>query len=152
MDLTLYNLLIQQLPEPPDLSIILDRHPMPEEWPVVLEKLETFRKQTRSFQVTDGKRSITCISTLPEVYERVSALELGTIVHLIGCETVFDDDRRTYVLDVQSVCTLKEYDDYLKEQHQREMERLAYLREQDYLEQMQRGGDVHSAPSNWNGI
>jgi hypothetical protein len=134
MDLTLYHLITHQLTDPPDLSIIDQKHPVPENWPVVLEGLQTFRKKILGFTVTDGKRSVYCISNLPEVYDRVASLEAGIVIHLIGAETIYDDARKSYILDIQSVLTLKEYDDHLKLLQKEEMERLARLREQDFLD------------------
>lgn len=134
MDLTLYHLITHQLTDPPDLSIIDQKHPVPENWPLVLEGLQTFRKKILGFTVTDGKRSVYCISNLPEVYERVASLEAGIVIHLIGAETIYDDTRKSYILDIQSVVTLKEYDDHLKLLEKEEMERLARLREQDFLD------------------
>jgi hypothetical protein len=134
MDLTLYHCVIQHLSEPPDLAIIQNKQPMPEDWPVVLQSIDRYRKTIESFSVTEGKNTVTCIATLPEVYDKIAALEIGNIVHLIGCETVFDDKRKAYILDVQDVFTLKEYDDLLQERKKAEEERLAWLREEGYLE------------------
>lgn len=139
MDLTLYKLITEQLPDPPDLSIIDNKQPIPEGWPVVLESFQTFRKKIQGFTVSDGKRSVFCISCLPEVYDRVAALELGTIIHLLGTETAYDDERKSYIWDVQSVYTLKEYDTHLKALQKEEMERLALQREQDFLDSFSHG-------------
>lgn len=146
MDITFYQILKQQLTEPPDLSIIQSKHPLPENWPVLLHSIQTFRKQMNSFTISDGNKTVLCVSTLPEVYEKVTSMELGTIIHLMGADTVYDNDRRAYILDVHSVFTLKEYDDHLKFQQKKEMERLALLREQDYLENV--GQDLQSTWGN----
>lgn len=135
MDLTLYNLLTQQLPDKPNVAIVQDRQPLPEAWPLVLKTIDTFRKQVLGFVVTDGQTQLYCTSSLPEVYDRVNAIELGTIIHLIGSETYFSDQQKGYCVDVQTVYTLKEYDSYMKEHQLLEQERLAKLREQDYLDQ-----------------
>ncbi|MBY0404611.1 MAG: hypothetical protein K2X66_11980 [Cyanobacteria bacterium] len=135
MDTTLYQILKDQLPEPPDLSIIQQKHPMPEAWPVILKSVDLFRKKIQAFTVSDGTHSVFCQSVLPEVYDKIASLELGTIIHLVGSETVFDNESKRYVLDIHSVLTLKEYDDHLKEQARQESERLARLREQDYRDQ-----------------
>jgi hypothetical protein len=125
MDLTLYRLLTQQLPDTPDLSVVQRRLPVPEEWPLVLKSFQTFRKQMKSFTVTDGTHAAICISGLPELYDKVAAMEIGTIVHLIGAETVFNDEHKGYVLDLHDVYTLKEFDDHLKRLQQAEAERMA---------------------------
>jgi uncharacterized protein YlzI (FlbEa/FlbD family) len=82
MDLSLYRLLIQQVSPPPDLSLVKQGQLLPEEWPVVLEKIITFRKKVQSFTVTDGKISVVCTSDVPDLYDRVAATEIGTIINL----------------------------------------------------------------------
>lgn len=136
LDLTFYNLLTQHLPEKPNLLVVQDRQPLPENWPLVLKSIDTFRKQVLGFIVTDGETDVYCTSTLPEAYNKVNSMELGTIFHLMGAETYFSDQKKQYCVDIHDVFTLKEFDDYMKIQHQQEMERLARLREQDYLEQL----------------
>ncbi|MDX2085543.1 MAG: hypothetical protein SFZ03_09160 [Candidatus Melainabacteria bacterium] len=130
-----YDILTQQLSERPDLSVVQQRQPIPEDWPVLLHRVQWFRKQVQQFFVSDGRVSVICRSNLPDVYNKIAVLEIGTIIHLIGCETIYDGEHKCYVADVQDVFTLKEYDDRLKAIHQAEAERLARLREQGFLEE-----------------
>ncbi|MBY0450034.1 MAG: hypothetical protein K2X01_05350 [Cyanobacteria bacterium] len=138
--LALYTILIQQLSEQPDLSIVQDRQLIPEHWPVILTEILSFRKQIQGFVVSDGKHQVVCVSSLPEVYERVSSLELGTIIHLIDPELRQDEPNRRYNIDVKDICTLKEFDERLKNQQleakRAEEERLAWLREQGFLDEL----------------
>ncbi len=136
MDFTLYNLVISQLAEKPDLSIVQNRLPVPEEWPLVVENISTYRKHLEYFQVSDGQNSAMCFTAVPELQQKIVSMEIGTILHLIGAETRFDDDRKFYVVELQDVCTLKEYDDRLKDQEKAEAERRAWLKSQGYLEEM----------------
>jgi hypothetical protein len=134
MDFTLYNLLLSQLSERPDLRIVQNRQPVPEAWPLVLHSFQTFRKQIQAFTVSDGRHTATIVSRLTDVYDRVATMEVGTIIHLIGSEALFDNDRNCYVLDVQDVLTLKSYDERLKEIRQAEEERLARLEAEGYFQ------------------
>ena len=137
--LALYTVLIQQLSEQPNLSIVQDRQLIPEHWPVILTEILSFRKQIQGFVVSDGQHQVVCVSSLPEVYERVSSLELGTIIHLIDSELRQDEPNRRYNMDVKDICTLKEFDERLKYQQleakRAEEERLAWLREQGFLDE-----------------
>jgi hypothetical protein len=133
MDLSLYNFLTEHLAEPPNLSIVQEKLPIPEDWPVILSDIEIFRKQIQGFSVSDGSHQVFCISKLPELYNKVATLEVGTIIHLIGTQTLYDDVRKSYIVDVHDIFTLKEYDELLKERQRAEEERLAWLREQDYM-------------------
>jgi hypothetical protein len=145
LNLTLYQILIDQLPDKPNLSVVQERHPLPENWPVMLKSIDSFRKQVQGFVVTDGENELYCTSNLPEAYNKVNAMELGTIFHLMGPQPYFSDPRKQYCVDIHDVYTLKEFDDYMKHQQQLEMERLARLREQDYLEQLAHEQSVHRA-------
>jgi hypothetical protein len=131
----LYEILIQQLPERPDLSVVQKRQPIPEDWPVLLTRVQLFRKQVQQFVVTDNNVTVICRSRLPEVYDKIVSMELGTIIHLIGTEITFDSERKCYIADVQNIYTLKEYDEHLKVIRQAEEERLAKLREDNFLEE-----------------
>lgn len=136
--LALYQILIQQLSEQPNLAIVQDRQLIPEHWPVILTEILSFRKQIQGFVVSDGSNQVVCVSSLPEVYERVSSLELGTIIHLIDPELRQDEPNRRYNIDVKDICTLKEFDERLKNQQleakRAEEERLAWLKEQGFLD------------------
>lgn len=130
MDLALYRVLTQQLATPPDLSHVKQGALLPEEWPVVLEKIISYRKQVQSFRVTDGKTSVLCYSDVPDLYERIATTELGTIIHLLGSRTTFDQESRTYKLQVEDFCTLKQYDEHLKDLREEEARRLADLQDE----------------------
>lgn len=134
MDLTLYHCLLSQLPEPPDLAGLENRAPVPETWPLVLKSIETYRKQVQGFTVTDGKSTLTCRSSLAIVYEKVSLLELGQVVHLLGGMAVFDAKEEALCLTVQDIFTLKEYDEHLKEHRLAEEARVAKLREEGFFD------------------
>ena len=125
MDFTLYGILTQQLASPPDLSQVKQGELLSEEWPVVLEKINSYRKQVQSFRVSDGKTSVMCISDVPNLYERIATTELGTIIHLLGARTIFDQETRTYKLQVEDFATLKQYDEHLKTVREAEARRLA---------------------------
>lgn len=127
MDLSLYNILTQQLSPPPDLSQVKQGQLLPEEWPVVLEKISTFRKQVRFFTITDGRHSVICHSNVPDLYDRITATELGTIIHLLGSRTVFDPQHRCYILYIEDFATLKQYDEHLRRIREAEARRLADL-------------------------
>ena len=116
----LYQLLIQNMDNQPDLSCVQAPGPCPESWPLLLESLNTFRSSLLSFVVSDGKQRLECHSDLPETNVRVSSLELGSVIHLVGSHPVFDDASKTYRLRVDQVLTLKEYDDQLRLQREQE--------------------------------
>lgn len=130
MDLSLYRILSQHLSPPPDLSLVKQGQLLPEEWPVVLEKISTFRKKVQFFTITDGKSSVICHSNVPDLYDRVNATELGTIIHLLGTRTVFDQQHRCYVVHLEDFVTLKQYDEYLRGIREAEARRLADLHDE----------------------
>lgn len=121
-DLTLYQLLLTQLPEPPDLTCVQQRLPLPEHWPVVLKAFDMRRGAMESFTITDGKADAICLSKVPDVVSRLATMEIGTVLHILGGEIRHSDVYKTYVVDVQDICTLKEYDALLK-QRERETRR-----------------------------
>jgi hypothetical protein len=136
MDLLLYRVLTQQLSPPPDLAQVKQGQVLPEEWPVVLEKITSYRKKVQSFTITDGHTSVVCMSDVPDLYDRIAATELGTIIHLLGTRTVFNQSTRTYVVHLEDFVTLKQYDEYLRQIREAEAIRLADLH--DDLEQYNR--------------
>jgi hypothetical protein len=136
MDLSLYRILTQQLSPTPDLSRVKQGQLLPEEWPVVLEKITSYRKKVQSFTITDGSVSVICMSEVPDLFDRIAATELGTIIHLLGARTVFSPASRTYVLQVEDFVTLKQYDEHLRQIREAEALRLADLH--DELEQYNR--------------
>ncbi len=127
MDFALYHILTQQLSPSPDLSLVKQGQLLPEEWPVVLEKISTFRKKVQFFTITDGKTPLICYSSVPDLYDRITATELGTIIHLLGARTVFDQQHRCYVLHIEDFVTLKQYDEHLRKIREAEARRLADL-------------------------
>ncbi len=134
LDFTLYNIVTSQLPEPPDLSVIQEKSPLPETWPVMVRQIVNFRKQLQYFIVSDGTKEVLCFTKVPEIEEKVASLEIGSIIHLIGAETRFSDKEKRYVVDFEEICTLKEYDNRMKEQVEIENNRLVWLKEQGYIE------------------
>jgi hypothetical protein len=130
MDFSLYRILLQQVSPPPDLSLIKQGQLLPEEWPVVLEKILTFRKKVQSFTITDSKTSVICTSDVPDLYDRIAATELGTIIHLLGARTVFSQAHRTYILQIEDFVTLKQYDEHLRKIREAEARRLADLHDE----------------------
>lgn len=136
MDLSLYRILTQQLSPAPDLSRVKQGQLLPEEWPVVLEKITSYRKKVQSFTITDGSTSVICMSDVPDLYDRIAATELGTIIHLLGARTIFSQASRTYVLQIEDYVTLKQYDEHLRQIREAEALRLADLH--DELEQYNR--------------
>lgn len=127
MDLALYRLLAQQLSPSPDLTIIQQGLPLPEEWPVVLERIETYRKQVQYFTVTDGSVSVICTSTVPDLYDRITGTELGTIIHLLGAKTFYHQQHKRYVTQIEDFATLKQYDEHLRMVQEAEARRQADL-------------------------
>jgi hypothetical protein len=130
MDLTLYRLLTQQLSPQPDLSLVKQSQLLPEAWPVVLDKIITYRKKIQHFTVTDGKTSLICISDVPDLYNRIASTEIGTIIHLLGARTVFNPTHRGYVVHAEDFVTLKQYDEHLREVREAEARRLADLHDE----------------------
>lgn len=130
MDLSLYRILAQQLSPAPDLSLVKQGHLLPEEWPVVLDKIQSYRKKVLSFTVTDGKTSVLCMSDVPDLYDRIAATEVGTIIHLLGARTIFSQSHRTYILQIEDFATLKQYDDHLRAIREAEARRLADLHDE----------------------
>ncbi|MDH4378318.1 MAG: hypothetical protein QE263_00215 [Vampirovibrionales bacterium] len=121
-DLTLYQLLLTQLPEPPDLTCVQQRQPLPEHWPVVLKAFDMRRGAMESFTITDGKTEVICLSRVPDVVARLATMEIGTVLHILGGEIRHSEMYKTYVVDVQDICSLKDYDALLK-QRERETRR-----------------------------
>lgn len=132
--LQLYRLVISHLSDAPDLAIVQDRQPVPEEWPLILRETVTQRGQFQYFVVTDGVRDVQCVTHVPDLQRKVMGLEAGAIIHLIGAEIRFDDTCRAYILDVQDTCTLKEFDTRLKQRQREQAERLAWMKAQGYLD------------------
>jgi len=127
MDYTLYRNLVQHLPTQPDLSLVRNGQLLPEDWPVVLEKITSHRKKVLSFTVSDGKTAITCTSDVPDLYDRIAATEIGTIIHLLGARTVFSTSHRAYIVRIEDFATLKQYDERLRTVREAEARRLADL-------------------------
>ena len=127
MDLTLYRLLLTQISTQPDLSLVKQGQLLPEEWPVVLERITSYRKQIQSFSVTDGKTSMMITSNVPDLYERIARTELGTIIHLLGARTVFSQTHRGYTVHIEDFATLKQYDEHMRQVRESEARRLADL-------------------------
>ena len=128
MELTLYRILTQQLSPQPELANVKQQGQLlPEEWPVVLEKINTYRKQIQAFYVTDGKTSLLCTSKVPDLYDRIAATEVGTIIHLLGAKTIYNQSQRHYVVQVEDFVTLKQYDEHLRTIREAEARRLADL-------------------------
>jgi hypothetical protein len=128
MELTLYRIIAQQLSPEPDLETVKQQGQLlPEEWPVILEKITSYRKQIQSFVVTDGKTSLTCISDVPDLYDRIAATEIGTIIHLLGPKTVYNQSQRHYMVRIEDFMTLKQYDEHLARIRKAEAKRLADL-------------------------
>jgi hypothetical protein len=145
MDFTFYRLLVQHLSPPPDLAPVKQQGQLlPEEWPVVLDKIVTYRKKIQHFTVSDGKTSIVCTSDVPDLYDRIATVEVGTIIHLLGARSVFSPQQRGYVANVEDFVTLKQYDEHLRQIREAEARRLADLHDELALYQYQHmgyGGD-----------
>jgi hypothetical protein len=128
MELTLYRIIAQQLSPEPDLANVKQQGQLlPEEWPVLLEKITSYRKQVQSFVVSDGKTSLTCLSDVPDLYDRIAATEIGAIIHLLGAKTVYNQSQRQYVVRIEDFMTLKQYDEHLTRIREAEAKRLADL-------------------------
>ncbi len=127
MDFSLYRLLVQQVSPPPDLSLVKQGQLLSEAWPVVLERITSYRKQVQHFTVTDGATSIICTSDAPDLYMRINTTELGTIIHLLGAKTVYSQAHRGYIVQIEDFASLKQYDEHLRKIHEAEARRLADL-------------------------
>jgi hypothetical protein len=128
MELTLYRIIAQQLSPEPDLGTVKQQGQLlPEEWPVILEKITSYRKQIQSFVVSDGKTSLVCTSDVPDLYDRIAATEIGTIIHLLGSKTVYNQSQRQYTVRIEDFMTLKQYDEHLARIREAEAKRLADL-------------------------
>lgn len=125
MELTLYKILIQQLSPVPDLMSLRDGGLLPEEWPLVLNKIEVHRKNVQWFQVTDSKTTMICVSSVPDLYRRITQTELGTIIHLLGPKTIYSQEHKRYILQIEDFATLKQYDDQMRRIREEEARRLA---------------------------
>ncbi len=131
----LYAAITQHLPEQPDLAIIQQRQPLPEQWPVMLVAIHTQRGWLTSIEVSDGAHTVHCTTTIPDVAKRLMTMESGTIVHVLGGEPRHSEAHSAYVLDIQQVCTLKEYDTLVKtraEEDQRRAEQQQAWLEETY--------------------
>lgn len=135
MDLTLYRILSQQLTPMPDLGQVTDGKLLPEEWPVVLDKIVTYRKKFQYFTVTDGRRTLICNSDVPDFCDRITRVELGTIIHLLGSKTVYSTQHKCYVAIVEDFVTLKQYDEHLRRIREAEARRLADIHDEMALYQ-----------------
>lgn len=140
-NLTLYQIILAQLGETPDLTRIQQCEPCPEGWPLLLVEIQVFRRQVQGFIVSDGKTKVFCRSSMSELYDKLAALGAGAIIHLSGSKAVFFEAQKAYGLEVDAVLTLKEYDDELKRQQAAETQRRERLRqsldEEGYFTQME---------------
>jgi hypothetical protein len=136
--LPLYQLLTAHLPEMPNLSIVQTPSPCPEPWPLILKEVRMARRQTTGFVVFDGKTEVLCKASVPEVYDKILSLDAGAIIHLRGALPVFMESEKAYGLEIETVLTLKEFDDELQRRHAKEARRKAkmqdQLRKEGYLE------------------
>lgn len=119
----LYQTITQHLSESPDVSIIQQRQPLPEEWPLILTAIHTQRGWLTSVEMSDGEHTVHCTTTIPDLAKRLMTMELGTIVHILGGEARFSEAHKAYVVDIQQICTLKEYDTLLKNRSEEEQRR-----------------------------
>ena len=132
MDLTLYRLITQQLPDQPDLNRVVQEGGLfAEAWPVILEKIVTYRKQVQYFVVSDGNISLKCVSTVPDLYFRAAQTEIGTLIHLLGARTLYNQTDRCYYVDIEDFMTLRQYDEHLRHVREAEARRLAELADYD---------------------
>jgi hypothetical protein len=128
--LPLYQAVISHLPQAPDLSTIQQRQPLPEDWPVMLVSIHTGRGgYLETIEITDGTHTAHCTTTIPDVANRLVSLDAGTVIHILGGETRYSDQHRCYVLDIENVCTLKEYDTITKQRAAADAERAEHQRQ-----------------------
>lgn len=127
MDFSLYSLLIKQLSPQPDISVVLNGDIHPEEWPVVLSGIKTQRRTVCYFTVTDGKTTVRCLSKSPDLYRRIAQTELGTIIHLMGAKSIYDELSHQWVLHIEEFATLKQYNDMMQRIRNKEAQRMADL-------------------------
>ncbi len=130
MNQQLYNILVSQLSDKPNLADIQERHPLAETWPVILKEIKTFRNQMQHFVIDDGQSQCICTTTLPDVETKVKQMELGSIIHIVGADIRFSEANKQYIADVQEVCTLKQYDDRMKQQEEAKRQRMEWLKQQ----------------------
>lgn len=135
--LQLYQLVVQQLSDMPDLRVIAQPAPCPEAWPLLLTRVETFRGQVQRFYVGDGQREVCCQASFTEVYNKVVALEPGAIIHLVGAQPWFMEEQKGYGLRVEDLLTLREYDALIQKQQRAKQKRqqkvLQAMAEEGYL-------------------
>jgi len=131
----LYTLLLNQLTEKPDLAAVQNRHPLAEEWPVILTHIHTYRNQMQHFTISDGTHTLICTTNIPDVESRIKQMELGSIIHIIGADIRFSETHKQYTATIQQVCTLKEYDDRIKLQQEAQRMRMEWLKQQHALEE-----------------
>ncbi len=129
----MYAAITQHLPEAPNLAIVQQRQPLPEQWPVMLVAIHTQRGMLTSIEVGDGTHTAHCTTSIPDLAQRLTTMEAGAIVHVLGGEPRHSDAHGAYVLDIQQVCTLKEYDTLVKnrakEDQRRAEQQQAWLEE-----------------------
>jgi hypothetical protein len=138
---SLYQFLLEQLPEKPNLTLVQTPSPCPEPWPLLLKELRMARRQVIGFVVSDGTTQVVCKASVPEVYDKVLALDVGSIIHLRGALPVFMESEKAYGLEIESILTLKEFDDELQrlkaKEDRRKAKMQAQLRRDGYLEDVQ---------------
>jgi hypothetical protein len=128
--LPLYQLLTAHLPETPNLTIVQTPSPCPEPWPLILKEVRMARRQAIGFVVFDGKTQVLCKASVPEVYDKILSLDAGAIIHLRGALPVFMESEKAYGLEIETVLTLKEFDDELKRRNAKEERRKARMQDQ----------------------
>lgn len=134
LDLTFYNIILSQLDDAPNLSAVQQRTPLPEHAPVVLKEVVRRRGHLEHFVITNGTHDVVCTTTVPDLQKRIMGLELGTIFHLIGAEVTYSEPHHAFILVIDNVCTLKEYDTRLKQEQAEKARRQAWLKAQGYLD------------------
>jgi hypothetical protein len=82
-----------------------------------------------TIEITDGTHTAHCTTTIPDVANRLVSLDAGTVIHILGGETRYSDQHRCYVLDIENVCTLKEYDTITKQRAAADAERAEHQRQ-----------------------
>lgn len=128
--LPLYQAVTAHLPTPPNVGIVQERQPLPEDWPVMLAAIHTGRGgYLETVEVTDGVSSVHCVTRIPDVANRLVGFEPGTMLHILGGEVRYSDAHQAYILDIEQVCTLKEYDALLKQREAQQTEQAAQQRE-----------------------